>query len=459
MTQHRLRWLIVLPSVQDGPRDASGDPEPSLLDAGLWIKEAGPRSRRAPGSFSLRYERLPLDGEPGHEKARAALEAHWPGAVEVLRPGTDHPIREMQLTEIIRFGRIRSQFDVHAVYLDVSISDDRLKVLRRRGLDAAVRDANVRVNEQPTAMVDWALGLMDRMFRPRLEDSLRPTVTLEVIVRGPTTAEPPEQSLERSMGPLGVECGTWGFLVAAKSGRGLTEDDLSVVDDLQEVHALARLQHGHLAELSEAINSAPLHTQAVGYRSPTSGRADRRSRIDQAVKDEILTVKLARLRTRYLKLLKSGLFQYVNSNPTVQALYDDVREQVRLEETHKEILLELELLGAEVDTRMRQRGLDQDREFQTRIKVWGAFIAVASMAAALLQLIVEERRAFGCGWLPHDALGTRDESLMRALDETVCRGLGAAILAVLIGLGAFLVVRHLSIRDLRAVRSELEKLG
>lgn len=385
------------------------------------------------------------------------LRAFWPEGIEVRRPGSDQPVREMELKEIVRFGRIRSEFNVHAIYLEVGISDDRLEVLRRRGLDAAVRDTAVKVDGRSIPLANWALGLMDRMFGPRLEDSLLPTITLEVVVEGPTGAELPKGPDDDAGGRLLVEWGTWGFMVAPRSRRDLTKDDQTVVDDLQEVHALARLQHGHLAELSEAINSAPLRTGAPAGRSAASTSARRRSEVTQAVADQILTEKLAGLRTRYLRLLQSGLFQFVNKDPTVQALYDGVREQVRLEETHREILLELELLAAEVDTRMRQRGLDQDRAFHTRIKVWGAFIAVASMAAALLQLIAEDTRAFGCGWLPRDLSGAQPESFLRSLDHWLCRGLGASLVAVACGFFAFLVVRRVSDRDLRAIRRELDR--
>jgi hypothetical protein len=453
--RNRLRWVIVLPSVAPGAhRERSPVDGVERLDPSHWMAATDDLSQRAPGSFSLILETLDRSGRTPNPAFWLRERDLLPTAIVVNRTGPGGaPVDEFTLDDDLELGRIVSGFDVNALFLATGIGDADLERLQRLGMETAIRNVTVTTGAESEPMTDWALRIMRHVFGPPLDSAMRPRaeVHLEIVVDegAPSMSAVIEQQGPEPQGTeqrLQVAWSTWGIVVAPRGeGAAISEDAQLglLVRDLQEVHALARLQQWHLLELSSAINSDRVRTTASNGTagSRRTARWRRRHATATAVEDALID-HLRELRSRYLTLLQSGIFSYVNRVPLAQTLYDGVREQVRLEETHREVRLELDLLGAHVDTRMRERGLQQDRSFNRSIKVWGAFIAVTSMVGTLLQLLTEETRVFGCGRLTTE----RASPILDVVDAGLCRGFGTWLVALVLGYVAYLVVRVLTER-------------
>jgi len=453
----RLRWLVLLPSVAPQGAATTGSPPGGLLGPSHWISIRDARSQRAPGSHTLRLETLATGGGEAPDPAfwlenRGLL----PKQIEVRRrDATGQPASEVVLGgheprgswgDLV-IGRITSGFDVSALFLECDIDDVRLERLQSIGLETAVRDIIVRTRDGEEAMTEWALRVMLHVLGPPLDSTMTPQaeVHLEVILQGAERVDVPDAAEVAEHRLLTTSWNPWGLIIAEREEH--PRDDRSgetgeLIRDLQEVHALARIQQWHLLELSAAVSTGRIRPSSNALAPPRGRRQVREARIALAEEDARLRDHLEGLRLRYLKLLQSGIFSYVNRIPLAQEVYDGVRDQVRLGRTHDEVRLELDLLASHVETRLRQRGLDQDRAFQTRIKIYGSLIAVAAMFAGLFQLLTEDARAWGCGLLTSD----EPAPFLGWLDGVLCAGGASSAAALLLGGLAYLSVKILSRR-------------
>jgi hypothetical protein len=379
-----LRWLVVLPfdrGVQ--PPDHSTSPSPlpwTRVDLGDGLDALGNRPVWA-WAFPHLHDEQPMER---HALILRLTDAGcWPVRFEVVSAApTAQPLLTLGVERMLDLRLIQSAFGTNALEVRLECREDELErigpAIRSERLASGARAVmNSADKDKVLTLPRWGRRLLGELaIVPRASERDRGNVYYELHRDQPRASASVSETVSaivavRSDHAVTATCSPWGLEVDAVAAGGHPDLD-NRRQRLSHVHVLVRLQHQRLLDLSEVISNAP----------------------EDAPDAEQLRL-LHEARRSYLQLLGSGLFSYVNRVPLVQDVYDRLREQIRLDGTHEEVRLEIDLLSREIASRLQRHATRDEQRFRDLVKVSGAGVAAATLGAALLDLVATAYRPAG----------------------------------------------------------------
>jgi hypothetical protein len=480
----RLKWIVALPFDRQAHPVASRATQPSLaawqpIDLGDGLKTLGSSPIWA-WDFILSRD----SGTPKNLIVETQMKSKhcWPTSFRILGPGDDQSkattLLQLSVKSMTNLRLIRSSFGSSTVEVRFRIDAEEQSSIEAVQREQLVTRAYVSVENSslPIDLLTWARRLVAVLaLEPPPSTRDRGNVYYEFHPDSSIVATPQPAVSEASAAvPFDVEVAEdiyvhvawspWGLEVRPTPQFSSNHPEIAARKrSLSLVHLLARLQHQRLLDLSEVITNvtevaaaevAPTTPaeRAIGAKAGATvasehvTRRSRRAARDKTAQfpsrgDQLLSNALEDARGGYLQLLQSGLFSYVNRVPIVQKVYDSLRHQIRLDETHEEVRLEIYLLSQQIEARLATRRASDEARFRDLVKVTGASVGMVTMVAALLDLVEREATSLLlCGGPPMNGSMAVSGSLRRALATTMCGDLSSILLSLAFGLAAGLGV-------------------